>query len=315
MLSRDILVQQLPFVLEAVPFDFLSDHYTGKVRDTFRLKQLRIMVTTDRLSCFDRVVTTVPFKGQVLNNLAHFWFRATSDIVSNHVVAVPDPNVLVARDCQILPVEVVVRAYLTGSAWRDYAAGNLVSGVRIPAGMRQSQRFEVPIVTPSTKEGRGKHDEPISEQEIISRGLVPGSVWEEVRSVALRLFQRGTEIAARQGLLLVDTKYEFGIERGQLVLADEIHTLDSSRFWVAESYHERFARGESPVMLDKEPTRQWLLAQGFKGEGPIPHFTDQHRVEIAEHYIASYERITGAVFEGVGGDPLPRIEKALRSLL
>lgn len=309
----EALFQQLPYVLAETNLSFLSDRYCGKVRDTYRRGTERILVTTDRLSCFDRVVTTVPFKGQVLNQLAYFWFRATADIIANHVIAVPDPNVLVARECTIVPIEVVVRGYLAGSAWRDYSAGKTISGISLPPGMESGQKLQRPVLTPSTKEARGAHDLPISEQEILSGGLVSQEIWSEIRTAAFALFQRGTEIAERNGLLLVDTKYEFGLLDGKVILADEIHTLDSSRYWVASSYEGRLARGEPPEMLDKEPTRQWLLAQGFKGDGPIPHFSDEHRVAIAQHYISAYQRITGATFEAIPGAALERITRALAS--
>ena len=312
MIADTALSAQLPFVLDATHFDFLGERYEGKVRDTYRQGDERILITTDRLSCFDRVVTTVPFKGQVLNELACHWFKLTEGIVANHIIEVPDPNVMRVRNCAILPVEVVVRGYLAGSAWRDYAAGREVSGVRFPHGLRFGDRLPTPMLTPSTKAAKGSHDEPISEAEIVARGIVDRSVWEQVREVALRLFAVGQAESAKRGLILVDTKYEFGLVGEELILADEIHTLDSSRYWVAATLDERLGRGEDPEMLDKEPTRQWLLKQGFKGDGPIPLFTADHRVGIAHHYINCFERITGRSFEAQVGPVLPRIESALR---
>jgi phosphoribosylaminoimidazole-succinocarboxamide synthase len=315
MLSDSDISTQLPFVLAETHFDFLGERYEGKVRDTYRRGDERILITTDRLSCFDRVVTSVPFKGQVLNELAIHWFKLTEHIVRNHILDVPDPNVMRVRNCAILPVEVVVRGYLAGSAWRDYAAGRPVSGVSFPPGLRFGDRLPEPTLTPSTKAPRGEHDEPVSEAEIVARGIVDRRLWDEVRETALSLFALGQAESAQRGLALVDTKYEFGLVEGRLVLADEIHTLDSSRYWVEATLHERLARGEDPEMLDKEPTRQWLLKQGFKGDGPIPVFTPEHRSAIARHYIDCFERITGLAFVGKTGPVLPRIEAALRSLV
>lgn len=314
MITRTEILKQLPNVLEATHFDHLGERYEGKVRDSYTRGEQRVLITTDRLSCFDRVVTTIPFKGQVLNQLALKWFARTQDIVQNHLIDTPHPNVMVVKNCRILPIEVVVRGYLAGSAWRDYSAGRDISGVKLPPGMRSAQRLETPLLTPATKAEHGAHDTPISESEIITKGIVDRDIWAEVREAALSLFALGQRAVAERGLILVDTKYEFGIYQGGLVLADEIHTLDSSRFWKAGTYNERFARGESPEMLDKEPTRQWLLQQGFQGDGAIPHFSDEHRVQIAEHYIGSYEQILGEEFVAAGGAVGLSIERALSGL-
>ena len=315
MLTDAELKAQLPFVLAETHLDFLGHKYEGKVRDNYTRGDVRFLITSDRLSCFDVVVTCVPFKGQVLNELAWNWFKLTGDIVANHVVDVPDPNVMVVQNCEILPVEVVVRAYLTGSAWRDYQEGKAISGIQLPAGLKASQILPGPIITPSTKAPRGSHDEPISEAEILSRGLVEKKLWQQVRECALALFQRGSDQARKHGLILVDTKYEFGLRGGKLVLADEIHTLDSSRYWIQPSYQERFEKGEAPQMLDKEPTRQWLLSQGYKGSGVVPTFTDEHRAQIARHYTDSFEKISGLKFQGQVGQIHDRIERNLRVYL
>lgn len=296
------LFSQLPFVLEKTSFAELGERYEGKVRDCYQQGAVRYLIATDRLSCFDRVVTSIPCKGQVLTQLAAYWFEKSAGIVQNHIISVPHPNVMVAKECQILPIEVVVRGYLAGSAWRDYQAGRSISGVTLPGGMQFGAQFAEPIITPSTKAARGEHDQPISEREIIERRIVSQDAWEQVREKALALFRLGARELSTRDLLLVDTKYEFGVHGGEIVLADEIHTLDSSRFWVATSYAERRMRREPPEMLDKEPTRQWLLERGFQGEGPIPHFTPEHRVQIACHYISSFERITGVRFEPLLGD-------------
>jgi len=312
MLNDTALRQQLPHVLSSTNLGFLGDRYQGKVRDNYSVGTSRVLVTTDRLSCFDVVVTSIPFKGQVLNQLAVYWLNATKSIVPNHLLAVPDSNVVVGRQADVLPVEVVVRAYLAGSAWRDYSAGKLLSGVKVPAGLKMSERLSAPIITPSTKAAHGSHDMPISEAEVLSQGLVERKLWEKIRETALALFELGRAEVAKRGLLLVDTKYEFGLVDGKLTLVDELHTLDSSRFWVESSYDQRFKAGQNPEMLDKEPTRQWLLERGYKGDGPVPEFTDDHRVAIARHYIDAYAKICGQAFEGEVGPVEPRIESNLR---
>lgn len=315
MVSDAQIEQQLPFVLDETHFDWLGERYVGKVRDNYTRADVRYLITTDRLSCFDRVVTTVPFKGQVLNQLAATWFSKTAHIVPNHVIDVPDANVLVSRRCDVLPVEVVMRGYLTGSAWRDYEVGRPVSGIVLPAGLKASQKLPEVLLTPSTKAAHGSHDTPISERALIEGGLVAKKLWEEVREVAFALFRYGQQEARARGLLLVDTKYEFGLNKGELLLVDEIHTLDSSRYWVADTYEARFMRGEAPEMLDKEPTRQWLLSQGFKGDGAIPTFENAHRVAIARHYIDAFERVLGRPFVGQVGNCGARIEAALRGVV
>lgn len=309
---KDIIQKQLQYVIRETDFDFLGEKYSGKVRDNYASSSCRYLVTTDRLSCFDKVVACIPYKGQVLNQLALYWFRQTTDIIRNHLIESPDPNVMAVQDCKILPVEIVLRSYLAGSAWRDYESGKDVSGITLPKGLQRYEKLPETILTPSTKAEKGQHDLPISEEEVLSSGLVNKENWAKVKSTALRLFEYGQSMAKKQGLLLVDTKYEFGLVDGEIILADEVHTLDSSRYWVEESYQEKFEAGESPVMLDKEPTRQWLLDQGYMGDGPIPEFTQEHLAMISEHYIQAYEWITGGTFEPVVADPIPRISNNLR---
>jgi len=306
------LDEQLQHVISETYFDFLGERYQGKVRDNYTDGAVRYLITSDRLSCFDVVVTTIPFKGQTLNQMAASWFKMSEHIVKNHIIDVPDPNVMVGQLCEILPVEVVVRAYLAGSAWRDYEAGKAVSGVKFPAGMKSAQKLPEITLTPSTKAKHGEHDMPISDAEVLSQRLVEPKLWQEAKAAALELFKLGMKRADAQGLILVDTKYEFGILNGKLILADEIHTMDSSRYWIKETYQDRFNKGEPPQMLDKEPTRQWLLAQGYKGDGPIPKFSDEKRIEIATHYINSYELITGNAFSAEVGPAVTRIETNLR---
>lgn len=296
MVTDQVIRSQLSDVISETNLPGLGNRYQGKVRDSYTKGKHRYLIATDRLSCFDVVVTTVPFKGQVLTELAKWWFDKTSDIVANHLIELPDPNVMVVHQCDLLPVEVVVRGYLAGSAWRDYEAGRAVSGVHLPPGLRRHEKLPKILLTPSTKAATGSHDQPIAEGDIIASGIVSERLWSEVREVAFALFNRGTVEAAKHGLLLVDTKYEFGLLDGKLLLVDEVHTLDSSRYWVAETYQGKFARDQSPEMLDKEPVRQWLISQGYMGDGPVPEFTEQYRVELAQHYIRSFEKITGEVF-------------------
>jgi phosphoribosylaminoimidazole-succinocarboxamide synthase len=287
---------------------------TGKVRDILDLGEELVIATSDRISAFDRVLTVIPCKGQVLNGMAMFWFDKTADIISNHVIEVITERTVKVRKCEVLPVEVVVRGYLTGSAWRDYAAGNSISGIELPGGMRMNEKFEEPIITPSTKAERGSHDEPISGREVVDRGLVDGEMWREVTRTALALFTRGTRIAADRGLILVDTKYEFGLSNGKLVLVDEVHTPDSSRFWYADTYGELYEKNETQRILDKEYLRQWLMERGFKGDGEAPHIPDEVRVETAWRYVQAYETITGESFEPADADPAEELA-AVRSAL
>jgi len=275
----------------------------GKVRDIFDLGDELLIVTTDRISAFDRVLATIPCKGEVLNTLSVYWFGKTDDIVPNHIAKVVSPRAVAVKKCEVLPVEVVVRGYLTGSAWRDYEAGRAVSGIDLPAGMRFNQAFSKPLLTPSTKAEKGVHDEPISSEEIVARGLVDQDLWKRVEDTARALFTRGSELAAERGLILVDTKYEFGLLNGELILVDEVHTPDSSRYWFRDAYEELFAAGEKQRKIDKEYLRQWLMEEkGFMGNGEIPHIPDEIRVEVARRYIQAYELITGSEFEAESGD-------------
>ncbi len=300
MISRGKIAAQLGNCLSEARFPEWEQHYRrGKVRDMYLLADKRIIIATDRQSAFDHVLGTIPLKGQVLNQMAHFWFEQTADIAPNHVLETPDAHVTVAREVSILPVEVVVRAYLTGSSdtaiWTYYNRGEReYCGIRLPDGMVKNQPLESPIITPTTKSE--EHDEPISRQQILDRGLVAPDIWRRVEEIALELFARGTELAARQGLILVDTKYEMGLSPdGQIILADEVHTPDSSRYWIASTYRERHARGEEPESLDKEFLRLWLRERGISDDN-IPELDDDIRVRVAERYIDLYQRVTGEEF-------------------
>lgn len=295
-------------------FENQKSVYHGKVRDVYDIdNRLMVMVATDRISAFDVVLPKgIPFKGQVLNQIAAHFLDATCDIVRNWKLATPDPMVTVGLKCEPLKIEMIVRGYLAGSAWRDYAAGKReICGVKLPEGLRENQKLPHPILTPTTKADEG-HDENISREEIISRGIVAADVYEKVERYALALFERGTEMAARQGLILVDTKYEFGMYDGDVILIDEIHTPDSSRYFYAEGYEERFRNGEEQRQLSKEFVRRWLIDHGFMGKAgqQVPEMTDDYCREVSERYIELYEHITGNKFMKAETDDLAgRIER------
>ncbi len=303
--------EQLPYTLDSFDNGELGERYKGKVRENFHTGDEIIMVTTDRVSAFDHVLGTIPFKGQILTEIANFWFKKTKHIAPNHIISSPDPQVLVAKKADTLPVEVIVRGYITGSLWREYEQGiNGQYGFRLPEGLKKDQKFDTPILTPSTKAEYGEHDEPISRVEIVN-GLVEESIYAKAEEYALQLFAAGQEWAAKQGLILVDTKYEFGMVDGELIVIDEIHTPDSSRYWIANEYEQRFSAGKSQKMLDKENIRQWLIDRGFSGEGTPPALTDDIRVTLAERYIELYAQLTGEEFHPAIGDVNKRIEKNL----
>ena len=295
--------------------------YHGKVRDVYDIAgRTLVMVATDRISAFDVILPEgIPYKGQVLNQIADRFLDATADICPNWKQSVPDPMVTVGIRCQSYPIEMIVRGYLCGSAWRAYKSGvREICGVPIPDGMRENQRFERPIVTPTTKAEIGTHDEDISKAEIISRGLMSRADYEAVERYALALFERGTRIAAERGLILVDTKYEFGSHDGTIYLIDEIHTPDSSRYFYAEGYEERFAKGEPQRQLSKEFVREWLMEHGFQGKPGqrVPEMTPAIVSGISDRYIELYEHITGEPFvRHEGGDLIARIERNVKDYL
>jgi phosphoribosylaminoimidazole-succinocarboxamide synthase len=271
-------------------------YYRGKVRDILDLGEYLFIFTTDRISAFDHVLATIPHKGEILNQLSLFWFKQTADIIDNHIVKEVSSRSVLAKKCTLVPLEVVVRGYLTGSAWRDYKKGNSISGIRLPAGMNMNQRFRQPLITPSTKAEKGVHDEPISRDEIIRRNIVEARLWERIEDTALALFRRGTEIAFRRGLILVDTKYEFGMNAGKLYVVDEIHTQDSSRYWYGDTYDELYNKGEEQRELDKEFFRKWLMQRGYMGDGEPPVIEDTVTMQIYERYREAFKKITGNEF-------------------
>ena len=294
----------------------VTNFYKGKVRDVYTIAdRWMVMVATDRISAFDVVLPrAIPYKGQVLNQIASQFLDLTADICPNWKIAVPDPMVTVGHRCEPFAVEMIIRGYLTGSSWRSYKAGaRSICGVPIPEGMREHQRFEHPIITPTTKAAEG-HDEDISKEEIIRRGSVSAEDYAVLEDYTYRLFQRGTEIAQKHGLILVDTKYEFGKKDGKIYLIDEIHTPDSSRYFYAEGYEDRFKAGEPQRQLSKEFVREWLMENGFQGkEGQkVPEMTDEVVQHISDRYIELYEQITGQKFQReLSCDLLHRVERNL----
>jgi phosphoribosylaminoimidazole-succinocarboxamide synthase len=299
----------------------LPNHSKGKVRDSYDLADgRRIIVASDRLSAFDRVLTTVPLKGQALTQIARFWFDATRDLCPNHVEACPDPNVTVCRRLRIIPVEIVVRGYLTGttntSIWPMYRDGRReLYGIRFPDGLRENQALPRAILTPTTKAAQGGHDEPLSAEEVVERGLLTRAQWQTVADYALALFERGRAIAGRHGLILVDTKYEFGFDGdGRILVADEMHTPDSSRYWLQESYERRFAAGVRPESFDKDVVRSWVNARCDPYKDAIPEIPRALRLQAAATYIGVFESITGTSFAwpDPAVPPLDRIRAALR---
>jgi len=299
----------------------LPNHYRGKVRDNYDLPDgRRIIIASDRLSAFDRILTAIPYKGAVLTQTARYWFEATKDLCPNHVLDYPDPNVVVAKRLSILPVEVVVRDYLAGttstSVLSIYKSGQRsMYGITLPNGLRPNQKLPETIITPTTKAFDGGHDEPLSPAEIVERGLLTQAQWDELSAKALALFARGRELAARRGLILVDTKYEFGLDgEGKIILADEIHTPDSSRYWFAASYAARFEAGERPESFDKDFVRSWVTARCDPYKDEIPAIPGEIILEAAKIYIRAYEMITGQTFTAEGGTGEPVLARIRRNL-
>lgn len=317
MISDERIHEELKKTLEYATFPEGCAPERGKVRDWLCKGTERIIVTSDRISAFDRVLGTIPFKGQVLNQLAAYWFDQTRQIVPNHIVSVPDPNIIVAKECGQLSLEFVVRGYITGvtntSAWTNYAKGvRLFCGNVLPEGLRKDQKLQTPILTPTTK--HEEHDRNVSREEAITEGLIDADTFDAAATICLNLYNYGVKLAASRGLILVDTKYELGMLEGKLVVSDEVNTPDSSRYWYADTYAERFAAGQSQRQIDKEYVRQWLAAQGFTGDGVPPVLTDEVRVEAAKRYIQAYELITGRPFT-VSDEPVAdRVSKALATL-
>ena len=297
MLTHDELVQAVPYALAEVDISGWADKQTGKVRDMYTRHGQRILITTDRVSAFDRVLGAIPYKGQVLNQLSAWWFEQVQDIVANHVIAVPDPNVTIVHEAEPLPVEIIVRGYITGvtktALWTLYAQGERRPyDIPLPDDLQKNDPLPQPIITPTTKATGGAHDERLTYAEIVESGLVEKKLYDRVQEVALAIFARGQECARRAGLILVDTKYEFGLKDGQLLLIDEVHTPDSSRYWLLDSY----GKTTEPENFDKEFLRLWFVERGYRGNGELPIMPTDFKAQVAARYIAAYERLTGQTF-------------------
>jgi len=289
--------------LKSTNFTEFGKKYQGKVRDFYIVGDKRILITTDRISAFDRVLGEIPGKGQVLNLLSCFWFKKTQDIIQNHVVSSPHPNVLIAKNATPIPIEMVVRGYITGvtntSIWGSYEKGErIIYGIKFPNGLSKNQKLKNPVITPTTKAEEG-HDERLTKKEIVKRKIVSQKIYSEMENKALRLFRRGTKICEKAGIILVDTKYEFGLLDGKLILIDEIHTPDSSRFWIKKTYKERFKKGFEPENFDKEFLRLWFKEKGYTGDGKPPQMTKVFISKVGKRYRDIYEMITHKKFNKI----------------
>lgn len=307
--------------LKTINLSGFGNKYHGKVRDFYIKSNQRILITTDRISAFDRVLGLIPHKGQVLNQLAAFWFDKTKDIIANHMLTAPDPNVMVGKNCQAYPIEMIVRSYISGSTitslWYNYFKGKReIYGLKFPNGLKKNQKLPQPVITPTTRgTGSGGHDEKISKKEIIKRKIIDKKNYEKMEKAALALFKRGSEICKKAGIILVDTKYEFGDYNGQLTLIDEIHTPDSSRFWVKNTYAEKFKKGLEPENFDKEFFRLWYSKRNYRGNGTPPKMPETFITKVSKRYIDIYEMITGNKFESTRSNVQKRIKANLAYLL
>ncbi len=316
MLTHQQLLEAIPNCLASTDFPELGEKYVGKVRDVYVQNGRCVLITTDRISAFDRVLGLIPYKGQVLNQLSAWWFAQTADLLPNHLISVPDPNVTIAHEAEPLPVEIVVRGYITGvtktSLWTMYERGERRPyGIQLPDGLRKNDPLPEPIITPTTKAAQGGHDEQVTAEEIIARGLVTADLWLEMEVAALALFARGQELAQRGGLILVDTKYEMGLVNGRLTLIDEIHTPDSSRFWLADSYKPGGGILDQPVHFDKEFMREWYAERGYRGDGEPPQMPPDFIAQVAIRYITAYEKLTKQTFVPAEQPAVARIAKNL----
>ncbi len=319
MLTTDQILDNRHLALGGVSLPGMGPGGRGKVRDFYEVdQQRRLLITTDRQSAFDRVLGLIPFKGQVLNGLSQFWFKHTTGIIPNHMLSVPDPNVMLVRRAEMVPVEVIVRGYLTGvtdtSIWVMYQAGQRdMYGLHFQDGMRKNQPLPSPIITPTTHAEVGGHDRPLSRTDIIAGKLVQPAIWSQIEQAALAVFAYGQHLCRQSGLLLVDTKYEFGLIDGQVALVDEVHTPDSSRFWLADTYQQLFEQQNEPENFDKEFLRLWMRAQGYRGEGQPPPLADDLVAQLSQRYQSCYEKITGQPFDlDLSQPPEQRIVHNLR---
>ena len=315
MIQSKTIVAAIPAVLKTINISNLGNKYQGKVRDFYIKDDKRILITTDRQSAFDVILGCIPFKGSVLNLLSAFWFEQTKHIIPSHMIALPDVNILIAKNCEPIPVEMVVRGYISGvtntSIWGSYEQGErIIYGLEFPEGLRKNQKLPQSVITPTTHGGgKSGHDERLTKKEIIERKIVDKKLYEQMEQAALELFDFGSKLCKTRGLILVDTKYEFGLYKGKLTLIDEIHTPDSSRFWVERTYKKRFEKGLEPENFDKEFLRLWYAKKGYKGDGKPPEMTKQLIVELAQRYISVYEKITGKKFKAYTYPIEERIKK------
>jgi len=302
MIEKSIIKKNLNNTLKEAEFEELPNYYKGKVRENYDIGNKRILISTDRQSAFDVILAEVPFKGQVLNQTSMFWFEKTKDIVKNHLLESPDPNVAVVKKAKVFSIEFVIRAYLTGttttSSWWHYENNDRkICGIEMPAGMKKNEKFDKIISTPTTKNFSGGHDKPISRDEIIDQNIISKEKYDFIEKKSFELFKRGEKIANENGLILVDTKYEFGEdENGEIMLVDEIHTPDSSRFWIKDSYKKRISEDKEPESLDKEFLRIFLANKGFIGDGKVPEIPKEKIIEFSQKYIQLYEKVTGQNF-------------------
>lgn len=322
MISSKTILKALPYVLKTVDIPFLGRKTQGKVRDIYFKNDKRILITTDRQSAFDVILGHIPYKGAILNQLSVFWFQKTKKIVNNHLITTLDPNVIIVKNCQPIPVEMIVRGYISGvtktSIWYSYERGErTIYGINFPDSLRKNQRLPQPILTPTTHPLAGStiHDERLTEKQILDKKIVSRKLYLEMKKTALKLFDFGSRWCKKKGLILVDTKYEFGLYKGKLTLIDEIHTQDSSRFWIAKTYQERFKKGLEPENFDKEFLRLWYVKRGYRGDGPPPKMADELIVATAQRYIGVYEKLTGKKFKAFEYPIEERIKKNLRKYI
>ncbi|MBI3443516.1 phosphoribosylaminoimidazolesuccinocarboxamide synthase [Candidatus Woesebacteria bacterium] len=323
MIDKKTIIKNIPQAITGVSVRGLGEKHSGKVREWFVKDNLRILIATDRISAFDKVLGAIPFRGAVLTKLSEFWFEKTRNIVKNHMIGVIDPNIMLVSEVQALPVEVVVRAYITGvtdtSLWRKYSEGQrVIYGIKFPEDLVKNQKLKKTVITPTTRgTGPGGHDEPITAYEIVKQKLVPPKIWRQIEKVALALFARGSQIAAKGGFILADTKYEFGLDKnGKLILIDEIHTPDSSRFWQKSSYRKLFKKGQEVENYDKEVMRVWFRQRGYSGHGKPPKMADDLVVKVSQRYQEVYEKLTGEKFTiDLSIPPKERITQSLSRLI
>lgn len=319
MVQNKTILAALPHILARMDVPGYGKKYQGKVRDFYTYNDKRLLITTDRQSAFDVILGCIPFKGAVLNQLSQFWFEKTKRIVPNHMIGVPHPNVMIAKNCTPIPVEMIVRGYMTGvtktSIWYSYERGErMIYGLKFPDGMVKNQKLPTPIITPTThpEAGSAGHDERLTRGEILKKGIVAPALWRAMEKAALALFAYGSALCKKRGLILVDTKYEFGLYKGKLTLIDEVHTPDSSRFWIAKTYKARLAKGLEPENFDKEFLRLWYAKRGYRGDGVPPKMSKELIVDLARRYIAVYEKITGKKFTPLRYPADTEILRALR---